>query len=396
MNVNLSNSIASVKLTNPVIVASGPHSRDGKTILEVSKHGPAAVVTKTLVGPTPAPDPLPYMAKVGGGFVNCAMATTIPDDQWYKHEFKIAKQGKAKIIANVNGRTPHMTAEMAINSVKSGADMIEIGVPNACPHAPEILAAMFPERKFAAFKCGSKMNDPEPMVKVLRAVKQAVNVPVIVKLGHAVSAIEFAKAAEQNGADAISVSDSWGPALAIDIRTGQPLLGGPRGVGGFTGSSIKPLALRMVFDIAQNVTIPVIGIGGIATWKDAVEYLMAGATYVQVCTAGCLKGPIAYEKIIKGLEKYLIQNNISDYKEIIGLTIKKIKQRKIDNKQIILKPVPPIIDNNKCTLCGLCETSCVYGAMKVNDIAEVDKEKCRGCGLCASVCPTLAITLNYY
>ena len=123
---------------------------------------------------------------------------------------------------------------------------------------------------------------------------------------------------------------------------------------------------------------------------------MAGATYVQVCTAGCLKGPKVYEHIIKGLEKYLIQNNISDYNKIVGLTIKKIKQRKIDNKQIILKPIPPVIDKNKCTACGLCETSCVYGAMKVNDYAEVDKEKCRGCGLCATVCPTLAIALNYY
>ena len=119
MKVNLSNNIAGVKLKNPVIVASGPHGRDGKTILEISKYGPAAVVTKTLVGPTPAPDPLPYMAKVGGGFLNCAMATTIPDEKWFKHEFKIAKQGKAKIIANVNGRSPQMNAELAKNSVNS-------------------------------------------------------------------------------------------------------------------------------------------------------------------------------------------------------------------------------------------------------------------------------------
>ncbi len=392
MNVDLSTELAGVRLKNPIIVSSGPHGRDGKTIREISKYGPAAIVTKTIVGPKPAPDPLPCLAKVNGGLLNCSLASGISAERWFNEEFRIAKQGKAKVIANLMGPTLEKTAELAINAEKSGADIIEVGVPNACPHTPEILAAMFPDKTCSELT----LNNPEPMVEVLKTVKEVVSIPVMVKLGHAVPAIKFAKVAEKNGADAISATDSWGPALAIDIRTGQPLLGGPRGVGGFSGPSIKPLALRIVFDIAQNVKIPVVGIGGISTWNDAVEYFMAGAKCVQVCTAGNLKGPKVYERIIKGLEKYLIQRNLRNFDKVIGLTLKKVKQRKIEKKQIILKPIPPVVDKNKCTACKLCETSCVYGAIKVNQVAEVDEGKCYGCGICATVCPKRAITLRYY
>lgn len=391
MSGDLSTDLAGVKLKNPVIVTSGEHGRDGKTIREISKYGPAAIVTKTLVE-EPFPYPLPCLAKVEGGFLNCVMATVIPVDRWFKEEFAIAKQGKAKLIASVAGPTPENVAQLAKKAEKAGADIIELGVPDACPHMPEILRAMFPER--AVPEVGAK--SPEPMVEMIKTVKDSVGVPVMVKLGHAFPPVEWAQAAERNGADAISASDSWGPALAIDIRTGQPLLGGPRGVGGLSGPAIKPLTLRLVLEIAQNVKIPVVGIGGVSTWKDAIEYLMAGATGVGVCTAGNLKGPIVYQSIIEGLEKYTIEHDFESLSEIIGLTLRNIERRKIENKQIITKPIPPTVDRKKCTSCKLCETSCVYGAMKVNEYPEVDKSKCYGCGLCATVCPRGAITLSYY
>jgi dihydroorotate dehydrogenase (NAD+) catalytic subunit len=392
MDIDLSTELAGVRLKNPIIVSSGPHGRDGKTIKKISNYGPSAIVTKTIVGPKPAPNPLPCLAKVNRGLLNCSLASGISAERWFKQEFKIAKQGKAKVVANLMGPTPKKTAELAINAQNSGADFIEIGVPGACPHSPEILTAMFPDRQYSK----TTSNNPEWMLEMLKAVKEVVDVPVIVKLGHVVPAIEFAKAAEKNGANAISASDSWGPALAIDIRNGQPLLGGPRGVGGFSGLPIKPLALRIVLDIAQNVEIPVVGIGGVFTWRDAVEYFMAGAKCVQLCTAGSIEGPKVYSRIIKGLKNWLIERNLCNFEEIIGLTLKKIEQRKNEKKQIILTPIPPLVDKDKCNACKLCENCCVYGAIEVKDIAEVDDEKCYGCGLCATVCPRAAITLRYY
>ena len=120
----------------------------------------------------------------------------------------------------------------------------------------------------------------------VKLVKRAVKVPVIVKLSGTFWHIarEWAVGVKESGADGIGASDAFGPALRIDIRTGQPALGGPRGIGGLTGPAIMPLTLRMVLDIATSVDLPIVGVGGVESANDVIEYIMAGATLVGVCT----------------------------------------------------------------------------------------------------------------
>ena len=138
-----------------------------------------------------------------------------------------------------------------------------------------------------------ELTDLAPMIKTVQLVKEAVSCPVVVKLSGIFSHItpEWAQGVKDSGADGIACSDALGPALKIDAKTGQPALGGPRGVGGLTGPAIMPITLRMVLDIALTVDLPIIGVGGVTTASDVMEYLMAGATLVGVCTAGHLNGP---------------------------------------------------------------------------------------------------------
>jgi len=236
------------------------------------------------------------------------------------------------------------------------------------------------------------------MMKSVQLIKEAVSCPVVVKLSGIFSHItpEWARGVKESGADGIACSDALGPALKIDIRTGQPALGGPRGIGGLTGPAIMPITLRMVLDIALSVDLPIIGVGGVTTASDVIEYLMAGATLVGVCTAGHLKGPDRYTEIINDLEKLLDELNVSTPEEVRGLTLKKIEERKEKGQQAVIEKVVPSINEERCTSCGRCEEVCAFGAIRVDGAARIDPDRCTGCGLCLSVCPVDAITQIYY
>ena len=162
-----------------------------------------------------------------------------------------------------------------------------------------------------------------------------------------------------------------------------------------SGGALKPIALRMVFEIAQQLDIPIIASGGITGWKDAVEYIMAGAGLVGVCTVGHLKGEEAYTKLIEDLEKYFTENNVT-IDDIRGLALKKVEERKANQWTAITNPVPPKIITETCTACGVCATSCIYDAISINSTAVIDDNLCYGCGLCVDVCPMDAIESNYY
>ena len=254
--MNLSSSFAGLEFKNPIIVAAGVHGRDGATIKEVSASGVAGVCTKTIVS-QPAVDVLPCFVSVPGGMLNSVFGSDKSAQYWFSQGIKEAKEGQARVIANLAGFTPEEAAELAVKAESAGADMIE--VPTHCPHMGEILGAMFPGMNFPE----PKLTDLEPMKQSVRLIKQAVKIPVIVKLSGTFSHIvrEWAIGVKEAGADGIGCSDSLGPALAIDIKTGQPRLGGPRGAGGLTGAAIMPITLRMVLEIATSVDLPIVGVG---------------------------------------------------------------------------------------------------------------------------------------
>jgi dihydroorotate dehydrogenase subfamily 1 len=394
--VNLKTRFCGLEFKNPIVAAAGVHGRDGTTIKEVSASGVAGVCTKTIVS-QPAVDVLPCFAKVEAGMLNSVFGSDRTAEYWFSEGIKRAKEGEALVIANLAGFSPEEAAELAGKAESAGADMIEL--PTHCPHMGEILSAMYPGMNFPE----PKLTDLEPMKQSVKLIKQAVAVPLVVKLSGTFSHIvrEWAVGVKEAGADGIACSDSLGPALSIDIRTGQPRLGGPRGVGGLTGPAIMPITLRMVLEIAMSVDLPIVGVGGVGSARDVVQYLMAGATLVGVCTAGHLQGIARYTRIIGELERLLESLGAESSEDIRGLTLRKIAERKEKDLQAVTKPVSAVVDQELCNGCGNCQRVCAYGAARLTqdggkDKAEIDPEKCIGCGLCVSVCPVDAITQVYY
>ncbi len=389
-SVDLATEFCGLEFRNPLIVAAGVHGRDGKTIREVARTGVAAVCTKTIVS-RPAPDVLPSFAAVKSGMVNSVFGSDKPSEYWFTEGIKTAKEGESLVIANLAGFSPEEAAELAHKAAAAGADMIEI--PTHCPHMGEILMAMYPGLQMPE----PKLTDLEPMKKTVALVKRAVRVPVVVKLSGTFSHIvrEWAVGVKEAGADGIACSDALGPALSIDIRSGEPALGGPRGVGGLTGPAIKPIALRMVLEIAMSVDLPIIGVGGVQSASDVVEYLMAGATLVGVCTAGHLKGPGTYERILRDLNALFAELGARRPGDVRGLAVRRIQERREGGRQAVTQPRVPQVDPDRCTACTKCVEACTYGAMTVDGTARALAETCTGCGLCVSVCPERAISLDY-
>ncbi len=392
MAVDLRTDYCGVAFRNPVIVPAGVHGRDGDTIVDVSRSGVAGICTKTIVS-RPSPDVLPCFTAVKAGMLNAVFGSDMSAEYWFTEGIKRAKEGESVVIANLAGFTPEEGAELAAKAAAAGADIIEL--PTHCPHMGEILMALYPGLEMPE----PKLTDLEPMKRSVALVKQAVKVPVVVKLSGSFAHItpEWARGVKESGADGIACSDAFGPGLHIDIRTGEPALGGPRGVGGLTGAAIMPLTLRMVLEIASTIDLPIIGVGGVETAADVVEYVMAGATLVGVCTAGHLKGPSRYTRLLQDLEALVRELGVSSIGELRGLTLRRLRERKEKKLIAVTAPVAPVVSDALCNGCRRCVEACQYGAMRMEGkLARVAAERCIGCGLCVSVCPTRALSQVYY
>jgi Na+-translocating ferredoxin:NAD+ oxidoreductase RNF subunit RnfB len=231
---------------------------------------------------------------------------------------------------------------------------------------------------------------PAPLLDAIRAAKAALDVPIFVKLGPLGGGemAAVARACEAAGADAIVAVDSFGPCMSIDIETAEPLLSGG-GYGWLSGTSLKPLALRCVFDIARAVRIPVIGCGGIGKGEDAIEMLMAGASAVQVCTAALNRGPKIYGSIAAEIGAWLDARGYSGVGAVTGLGI-----RRWQSLEPHTYSVPILYDESECIGCKLCERSCHYDAIVMEGkLAVFNPERCFGCGLCVARCPTNALLM---
>ena len=391
--MDLSVKIGGVTLPTPIITSSGVDGMDGARINTVSKYKLGAATTKTIVANVQK-DVVPNMKMVSGNsLINCVFGANLTARQWFENEFPSALEAGIPIIANLAGTHPGETVELAKGCADAGASFIEL--PTACPHMANVLEAMYPGLKMPL----PEVHDPSDYARTVEAVKKAVKIPVIAKF----SAIfhynikTWAKAAVEAGADAISTADSIGPAMDIDIETGEPTLGGPRGYGGLTGPAIKPLVLKMVLEIAETVNVPIIAMGGVSTGADAVQYIMAGATAVAAATSSTLKGFDVYERIYNQIIDFMNRKGYESLADFRGLTLRRIREREENKKQIIFDVILPVCDEEKCTHCGKCAKSCTYGAIRMENKKPVFSEKeCHGCGLCVSVCPSKAIEQRYF
>jgi dihydroorotate dehydrogenase subfamily 1 len=233
-------------------------------------------------------------------------------------------------------------------------------------------------------------DDPAPMVDAIRAAKDAVAVPVWVKLSPFRDMAAAAQAAAEAGADGIVAVNSFGPCLGVDVETGRLLMGSREGYGWLSGAALKPLALRCVFDVARAVDLPIIGVGGIRTGVDALEFLMVGASAVGICTAAILQGPQVFGKVAEEMARWLDEHGYASLAEVQGRAI-----RQWEAWQFRAEHVPPALDVGTCIGCGRCEMSCIYDAIHVVDEkAVLDEAKCYGCGLCITRCPVDALAIR--
>jgi dihydropyrimidine dehydrogenase (NAD+) subunit PreA len=245
---------------------------------------------------------------------------------------------------------------------------------------------------------------PEYTTMITTWVKEVARTPVIVKLTPNVTDIaHMARAARIGGADAVSLVNTFNSLVGIDLDTyaPRPAVAGRGSHGGYCGPAVKPIALHMVSSVAKAVDIPVSGIGGIGNWRDAAEFLLLGATTVQVCTAAMHYGFRIVRDMIDGLENYLEEKGFASVNEMVGKSLPRIDDwGNLDlNYKIVAK-----IDAEKCIGCNLCYIACEDGAhqcIRVEPRASGDlrhgtlskhvprilEDECVGCNLCALVCP---------
>jgi dihydroorotate dehydrogenase (NAD+) catalytic subunit len=291
--------IAGLKLSNPTILASGILGYTGLSMKTVIDAGAGAIVTKSMGFEPRTGYSNPTVAQTNCGLLN-AMGLPNPGISHFKQEMKTLKKAKAPIIVSIYGFSPEDFAKVAETATKMGADAIELNV--SCPHV-----------KKAGAEIGS---DPKMLSSIIKEVKRTVNKSVIAKLTPNVTNItEIAKAAENAGADAITAINTL-KAMSIETETARPILANK--FGGLSGPAIKPVAIRCVYDIYRSVDIPVIGCGGVSSWQDAIEFMLAGASAVQMGTAVAFKGVNVFSSVNRGVDRYLKRKGIKNVKEIVG------------------------------------------------------------------------------
>jgi len=302
MQVDLRTEVAGLELRNPTMLSAGILGMTAKSLRTVWDAGAGAVVTKSLGLKPREGYPNPSVVDVGCGLLN-AMGLPNPGVHEFLKELKVARSGNPiKIIGSVYGGSSEEFAEAAKILSQGGVDAVELNV--SCPHVREV-----------GVEIG---QNPELVEEVVSEVKKAVTLPLFVKLSPNVTSItNLALAAERGGADALVAINTL-RAMAIDIETHRPVLGNR--IGGLSGPAIKPVALRCVYEVSQAVRIPVVGCGGIADWRDAVEFLLAGASAVQIGTAIAYRDLSIFKEVASGLERYLLRRGHRRVGEIVGLS----------------------------------------------------------------------------
>ncbi|MBK9712043.1 MAG: 4Fe-4S binding protein [Kouleothrix sp.] len=388
---DLTTTICGLTFRNPVLPGAGPNVADGTLLRAAAEGGGGGLVTHT-VSTMPAPELTPYR-EVRGGLLNNQLWSAHPVERWLERDYAEAREAAAAagipLIVNIG----YSAAEVASLAPRVGpfADAVEISTHYVRESGGLMADPAAAAREASHLSSMALSRHPEPLLDAIRAAKAALDLPVLVKLGllGGGAMAEVARACEAAGADAIVAIDAFGPCMGIDIETAEPVLAGGDGHGWLSGASLKPLALRCVFDIARAVKIPVIGCGGIAKGEDAIEMLMAGASAVQVCSAALTRGPRVYGAIAAEVGAWLDKRGYASVGDVVGLGI-----RRWQSLQPHTYSVPILYDEGECIGCKLCERSCHYDAIyMVGKLAEFNPERCFGCGLCVARCPTNALLM---
>jgi len=392
--LDLSTDFCGIRLPNPFILAAGPPTNTGEMIERAFKAGWGGAVTKTLalekvevknVSPRLASLSFPGSPeepKKIYGFENIELISDRSLETWLK-EIAYLRQNYPEngIIVSImaDAKSKADWEELAKRCQDAGAQMLELNF--SCPHG-------MPEKGMGQ----AIGQDPEISGQITRWVVEVVEIPVMVKLTPNITDITIpAKACVQNGARAISAINTVSSILGIDLKTLNPIpdVGGNSSFGGYSGSAIKPIALRAVAELARSLKVPISGIGGISTWEDVVEFILLGASTVQVCTGVMLNGYRLVDELRDGLRDFLLNRGFSSLSELIGLSLGRLTSHESLNRNY---RVISSVDWSKCLKDDLCYIACQDGGYQAIQLDSerlpiVDEEKCKGCSLCQQVCP---------
>lgn len=300
----LKTEVCGIEFENPLILAAGVMGSTASSLNWILDSGASGVVTKSFSKEPNKGYKNPTTVEVEGGIIN-AIGLSSPGVDLFKEELKLIRENENKAgkiaIASIYGSNPEEFSYIS-KEIEGLVDMIELNI--SCPHAMS--------------GCGAAIGqDPILTEKIVKKVKKSCLIPIVAKLTPNVTDInEIAIATERGGADAITLINSLGPGMKINIETGVPILSNK--FGGMSGPAIKPIALRCVWDVFESCNIPIMGVGGITNYKDVVEFLYAGATATQIGTGIMYEGIEIFSKIANGLKKFMIKNEFNSIDEMIG------------------------------------------------------------------------------
>lgn len=376
-----------IKSPNPFWLASAPPANSGEQIMRAFDAGWGGAVWKTLG--TPIQNVSSRFAAINSGnrkavgFNNIELITDRPLDVNFREIYEVKKRyPDHAVIVSLMVESEEEWKDMIKRSIDSGADGLELNF--GCPHG-------MCERGM-----GSAVGQ-EPTVneKITSWAKKYSSIPVLVKLTPNVGNIlPHGLAAQRGGADGVSLINTIKSIIGVDIErmVPYPRVGNLSTNGGYCGTAVKPIALHMVSALArdQHFNIPISGIGGVSSWKDAVEFILLGSSSVQVCTEVMLRGYRVVEDMIEGLNDYMDRQGFKTIDQMVGKAIPNYSEwGNLDmNYETVAK-----IDADKCIGCQLCVVACHDGAHQcihpVEDtrVPVVDESECVGCNLCQIVCP---------
>ena len=294
--------VAGLKFKNPVLLAAGILGMTAEGLVRVAEAGAGGLVTKSIGLKPRRGYPNPTVVQVNCGLIN-AMGLPNPGIKAFSEEIReVKKRTEIPLIVSVYGYSAEEFAETAKQAIEAGGDAVELNV--SCPHVE---------------KTGGEIGqNPELLKEVVGKVKNRISKPLFVKLSPNVSDIaHLAEVAVKAGADAITAINTV-RAMKIDVRTGRPILANK--IGGLSGPAIKPIAIRCIYEIYERVKVPIFGCGGISNWRDAIEFILAGASAVQVGTAVAVKGLEVFRAITEGMEAYIKRRGFRRVGEIVGLS----------------------------------------------------------------------------
>ena len=386
----LETNFAGVKMRNPLILASATTGWDGERCHQAWLNQAGAIVPKSFAPPGKfAQHPRCGRMKIIRhgknriGMVNIELYTTMTLEDWLGSDLEKASAGGSCIIASIVAHPdPAATGANARKIERTGkVAMFEINV--SCP--------MPADQSKVGFQMG---NDPETCFRQVKGVKSVVSLPVGIKLTPTThNMVPMAQAAESAGADFLTIGNSVRSFAGVDITTGLPKL---PAYGGYSGPAIKPIAQRHVSEVAKAVKIPISACGGVTTWEDVVEYVMLGATTVQICTSIMWQGYGHFQTLLRGLEDYLDREKLPSLDAVQGKALPHIVTIDEASKR---PPLVVQVDSEKCINltkggCEACGKVCFYGGIEFSPKLSLKSQNCDGCNLCVEICPVGALRLG--